>query len=273
MRRPIRVVTPYSGVRETGVNVPSLRLFLSCHEGEGQWLSCPKTGAVWDIKDNAGTTAGELEWDSDGAVRSTNDSSIQPSRILNVNMPTLSEGKYYLLMAAGRVLGTDTCRCSLGDINGMVTGSNKYGFGMSDGAHPYEGGGSFHAAVGYFNVQYNVRTVGLMLWNDHPGVDSVTVAKYTPNSGGVDLTYTAKNILTQAALETADTVNNSGNATPFQLPPYFRFSGYALYGVALFEFSAFPGWIDTAIFWMAHQWRYAGQGKPRYLYPQLIGYV
>lgn len=273
MRRPIRVVTPYSGARETGVNVPSLRLFLSCHEGEGQWLSCPKTGAVWNIKDNAATTAGELEWDADGGVRSTNNATIQPSRINHVNMPTIASDKVYLLMASAHVLGNDLCRCSFGDINKSVTGTAGMGFGMSDGAYP-GGEGSFHCAVGYYTQQYNVNASGQDLWENSGGAYVCTLAKYTPNSGGTDLVYRAQEIvLSNNVRLNATTINNSNNATPFQLDPYFRFSGYTLYGVALFEFSAFPGWIDTAIAWMAHQWRYAGQGKPRYIYPQLIGYV
>jgi len=265
-----RIVTPYSGIKETGVNVASLMIFLPFSEGNGNKTTCPKTGASWDIKNNSVANTGSLSWEANGAALSNLDSDTAPSAISSGADLSFESGKSYLFICSARVTGTEVCRCSLGDINNLVSGSNGTGFGMSDGS-PSTGTGAFHSVVG--KTDSNARRIevdaGTDLSGTQSGVDVVMVAKYIPSSES--LTYAAINFDSAASILAADAYTTTEDPVPYTLDSIFRFSGLALYGAALFNFSEFPSWIDTAIYWMANQWRHAGLGNSRYIYPLLRG--
>lgn len=267
-----RYVTPYSGINETGNNVPSLMMFLPFSEGSGNSTTCPKTRLSWDISRNDVDNSGTLTWESGGAALSSLDSDTAPSNINGSVDLEISTGHSYLFMCSARVLGTDVCRCTFGDINGLITGQQHIGFGMSDG-NPFSGSGVFHSVVGKSGGHARRIEVGAGtdLSAAQTGNDVVTVAKYIPASAS--LTYAALNFDSGATLLAADTYTTTEDPIPYSLDPVFRFSGYALYGAALFKFNSFPSWIDTAIYWMANQWRHAGLGKTRYIYPMLRDYT
>lgn len=266
-----KIIVPYSGVKNTGADCPSIKLFLPFSEGAGNMTTCPRTGNVWDITNNSEDDTGTLIWNPDGSVTSSLDYSIPPSA-LSAAIGTIRADKVYLAMAVGRVNG-ELCRASLGDINQFVPGSGNTGLGMSDGL--LNGTGRYHAVAGLGDLDAPVRWIvdvasDTELCTTAQGEHVVTFLKYSPN---VSLDYQSHNYSTGTTILEADTVDFSDDATPFVLSPYFRFSGYDLYGFVLFEFTEFPGWINTAIYWMAEQWANAGLGKQRYIYPKLSTYT
>lgn len=272
MLKSASVYSPYSGITETGANTPCLKHFFRCNEGAGNKLSCAKSGLVWDI-----SSGGALTWNAGkGSVKTNMTANSTPVALQSGSWATLDGSKPWMMMVAGTVLGTTGCRFAIGD-NDEQEVTPGYGWAMSDDTtgfgHPY------HSTIVNSNsyphyMQFGYVTVpdpnppNSSLYLMQPGVDVVTYSIYRPGSGieYKTLKISDDSTLFNAATNTGDTslVTITGNLAP---SPYLRFSGYDLYGAAIYQFNTLPSDILTGIYWNALAWKAKNRGS----YPRWIG--
>lgn len=118
-----RVITPLTGIRETGANVPCLRHFFPCNETSGTTIIDRKGGVVWAPPGMGFST---------NRITSTMGNTDAPTVLSGGNWATFDAAESVISIYVGRVVGPFS-RFAIGDVNGILDTNNKAGLGISDG--------------------------------------------------------------------------------------------------------------------------------------------
>jgi hypothetical protein len=184
---------------------------------------------------------------------------------------TFDPSRYFMVIAAGRVLETATdgsggTRFSLGDINNIATVkySNPQGLGLSNG--------EFHAAAGHNGTGNYFRSALAYPQLLPPpdalyGADSSPIVSLDGNFHGKDVleifVYTGSNtgyfesydIATGGKLIYGWRVDATGYAASLTPNPCMRFANWAMYGYMALEFTSLPpANARQGALWLAQQW-------------------
>lgn len=289
MKRAAKAVTPYSGVGETGANVPALKHFFRCLETTGTALTDSKGGCVLDVP--------SLVFN---AQNSSN--TVAPRGILVASDPVpLTTGTFHtfdptktvmFLVAARKIVAegadADQPRFALGDVNDRLGYANPAGLSVSNSA-------KFHTTAGDAGGANQWRAITDPAFPGDAVYDSNTGLPLTALNGNfnlVDPTNSASaagdgqdifvllvhepsgtklgaayDITTQTKWMYGWTTTSDTLTQAWQPNPCMRITQLAVYGAAVFEFTTRPSDYLLASTWMAQEWK---RGN-RVIWPGWIG--